>query len=78
MTDFQEQLLIELTRRDVFYQQLLKECEELTPCYKRILHTLPEEDRQILEHYICLCEELEYRRTCLAASVFCPDSTPNL
>ena len=55
-----------LTEKDPVYQDMLAQCEKAELEYLRIIQKLPEEDRRKLEHYICLCEELEYRRTCLA------------
>lgn len=69
MTYEQEVQLIELTRQDEFYQQLLAECDARTPDYLRILRSLSEADQELLDTYISVCENLEYRRTCLAASM---------
>lgn len=66
MTYEQEQQLLALVRADSFYQQLLRECIALEPQYQTIKATLPENQQEILDQYISLCEELEYRRTTLA------------
>jgi hypothetical protein len=62
----QAQLLHAAAMNDPCYQSLLEECRKLELEYLRILRKLPERDRDILERYISLCEELEYRKTCLA------------
>ncbi len=59
-------LLVQLTRRDGVYQTLLADCLALETEYRRILEQLSPEDRTLLERYITLCEELEYRRTEIA------------
>ncbi len=76
MTEDQEAKLIVLTQADPLYRQLLSACEALTPDYRRILHGLPQADRELLETYIALCEELEYRRSCLAAMLPKQTATP--
>lgn len=66
MTYEQEQRLIAATDKDAFYQSLLCQCKELEPVYCGIKSALPDAKQEDLERYISLCEELEYRRTCLA------------
>ena len=66
MTYEQEQQLLALVRADSFYQQLLGDCIALEPRYQAIKDSLPEDQQEILDTYISLCEELEYRRTTLA------------
>ena len=51
---------------DAFYQELLQECEEKEAVYKKITAILPEERRELIEGYIAICEDLEYRMTQLA------------
>ena len=55
-----------MVSEDEIYQQMLKEAESLEAEYERILHSLSEEDQIVLEKYISLSEEMEYRRTFLA------------
>lgn len=62
----QEQQLISRTRTDAEFQTLLQQCAALESEFLRIRNSLPEDSQGILDEYICLCEELEYRRTCLA------------
>ncbi|MBE6975562.1 MAG: hypothetical protein E7436_08750 [Ruminococcaceae bacterium] len=66
MTQQEEQLLASLTLCDEIYQSTLSECLALETEYLRIVEQLPPQDRALLEHYIALCEELEYRRTDIA------------
>lgn len=66
MTENQERVLNQLTQKDVEYNQLLLLCTEVESAYLRILGSMDGHDREIIEKYISLCEELEYRRTCLA------------
>ena len=69
MTYEQEQKLIEAIKKDAQHIKLLAACEQLEPEYERIAGSIPERDREILEKYISLCEELEYRRTCIALNM---------
>lgn len=66
MIDRQEQKLLEATKNDPIYRQLLSQCRAPENDYIRISHQLSDADRDVLQRYISLCEELEYRRTCLA------------
>lgn len=50
-----------LVQTDAEYQKLLSECKQLEPEHLRIVASLPEKDRTLLDRYITLCEELEYR-----------------
>lgn len=50
-----------LVQTDAEYHKLLSECKQLEPEYLRIVASLPEKDRALLDRYITLCEELEYR-----------------
>jgi len=61
-----ERRLTAMTRVDSFYRELLDRCSALSDDYHRICSSLSEDDREKLEMYISICEELEYRRTCLA------------
>ena len=69
MTYEQEQLLIQAAQADSVYQDLLKNCLSAEADYLRIRSGLSREDQEILDRYISLCEELEYRRTCLALTL---------
>ena len=64
--DYANEQIIELARRDEDYQQLLRQCKELSPAYLEILHSLSDEQQQTLEKYISCCEEMEYRLAQLA------------
>ena len=66
MTQEQELRLIELLKEDVLYQQLLTQCRLVETAYRELLRQLPKEKGECIEHYISLCEEMEYRRTCIA------------
>lgn len=66
MNEQQEKQLNSLAQADEWYQQLLAKCKNAEARYQQILKRLPSADRDIIETYIALCEELEYRRTCLA------------
>jgi hypothetical protein len=69
MTFEQEKRLVQAAEYDDIYQALLAECGALEPSYTRIKNSLRQEDQDILERYIALCEELEYRRTILAVHI---------
>jgi len=64
-----ENQLTQMAKNDPWYQELLKECEEAESDYLRIRNSLPQEDREKLDHYISLCEELGHRMTWLAGSL---------
>ena len=68
MNEQQEKQLNALAQADAWYQQLLGQCEEAEERYQQIMETLSAEDKESVERYIALCEELEYRRTCLAVT----------
>lgn len=67
MTYDHERQLAELVRRDPFFQELLSECENRSQDFHRIKNLLSAEDQELLDLYIAVCEELEYRRGCLSA-----------
>ena len=69
MTMEQEQLLIDLIKNDGTYQELLQECGELEKDYLRILATLRENDREVLDRYIGVCEELEHQKVRLVFGI---------
>ena len=66
MTCEQEKLLSHLTHVDKQYQILLAQCAELESDYQRIMDQLSYDDRTIMERYIALCEEMDYRKLCIA------------
>ena len=68
MDEQQEKKLNSLTQEDEWYQQLLHQCEAAEVRYHQVVQKLSDEDREAVERYIALCEEMEYRRTCLAAT----------
>ena len=61
--------LEKIVSEDEIYQQMLREAELLESEFDRILHSLSEKDQIILEKYISLSEEMEYRRTFLALGI---------
>ena len=69
ITEKLEEILTEAVRKDPLYGDLLSECLKLESDYVRIKDSLSQEDGEILERYIALCEELEYRRTCIAMNL---------
>ena len=69
MTEAQEYRLCQAAKFDPIYQQLLVECQAMEEEYQRIKILLSPGDLEKLERYVALCEELEYRRTCLAMSL---------
>jgi len=66
MLSTKEEKLLEQMKTDVIYQELLNQCLEAETRYQRLLTKLNANDQNDLEHYIALCEELEYRRASLA------------
>lgn len=56
-------------KNDVWYQYLLQECAKAEVHYLRIRADLSETDQELLDHYISLCEELEYRRASLESKL---------
>lgn len=65
----QEKILAALSAADTEYQRLLCECAALEADYARIMDSLPDCDREILERYIALCEEMDHRRICIALEI---------
>lgn len=61
-----EQQLDAAAKLDMEYLRLLAACRELEAEYVAVTAALPEAHRDIIDRYISLCEELEYRRTYLA------------
>ena len=54
---------------DAFYCDLLSKCATLSEDYHRIQSQLSPDDRETLERYISICEELEFQRTCMAYAI---------
>ena len=69
MFNRQQQKTGALTALDREYQTLLKECQVLEKEYLRIAAALSCEDRDILDRYITVCEEMEYRSCMLALNI---------
>lgn len=69
MTNQKEIMLFQAVHLDKAYQRLLAQATDLEPEYDRILAALPPEDRQLLERYISLGEELEHRKLTLAMNL---------
>ena len=56
----------EFLDHDPEFMALLAQQRDAEKEYLRIMEKLNEQDRQIMEYYILLCEELEYKRTVTA------------
>ncbi|MGM9588822.1 MAG: hypothetical protein ACI3V0_01455 [Faecousia sp.] len=54
---------------DDVYQELLHACLTLEPEFLRIRASLSCQEQDILERYLALCEELDYRRLMLALAI---------
>ena len=67
--DYWDQILLEAARKDNHYQKLLRACREAEADYTAIRDSLSEDQREQLERYISLCEELQHRLTTLACSI---------
>ena len=67
--DYWDQVILEAARKDEIYQDLLTRCIAAEDSYLKLLITLPSQQREQLENYISLCEELEHRKTVLACSI---------
>ena len=53
----------EILDRNPEFQSLLSELERSEAEYQQVLQKLTQEDQQIVERYIGLCEELDYQKT---------------
>lgn len=53
-------------KNDPCYQSLLRRCEQAELLYQTVSAKLTEEDRRIVEEYIALCDQMQYRLTQLA------------
>lgn len=67
--DYYDQILREQARKDDHYQALLRDYRAAETDYCRILQSLSAQDRELLERYISLGEELQYRMTVLACQI---------
>ena len=67
--DYWDQILLEAARKDDHYQKLLRACREAEADYTAIRDSLSEDQREQLERYISLCEELQHRLTTLACQI---------
>ena len=67
--DYWDQILLEAARKDNHYQKLLRACREAEADYTAIRDSLSEDQREQLERYISLCEELQHRLTTLACQI---------
>ena len=54
---------------DAVYQQLLKDCTAAESAYLAVLRTLSPKDRESVETYISLCEEMDHRALTLATQL---------
>ena len=52
----------EILDRDPAFQSLLQDLERTEAEYQQVLQKLTQEDQQIVERYIGLCEELDYQK----------------
>lgn len=66
------ELLMQVVRIDPPYQELYQQNLALEEDYLRIMASLPEADRDLLERYISVCENMEYRKVCLAIALWGP------
>lgn len=65
-----EQQAAALAEQDPYYQKLLAQCRIAELQYLQILQALPDADRQTIEGYITLCEELSHRSAQLTAGYY--------
>lgn len=56
----------EFLDRDPEFQALLARQADTEKGYIQVMEQLSEQDREIVERYVLLCEELEYKRTVTA------------
>ena len=63
-------LVLCAAKKDAHYQSLLQECVQLGEAYDRICRQLSEEEKETLERYISICENMEYRKLCLALELW--------
>lgn len=67
--NFERKLYASL-EKDTVCQELLNACLALEPEYRRIVASLPSHDRDVLDLYISLCEEMDHRALILALSIY--------
>ena len=53
----------ELLKQDPEYNEMMAELAEAEEKYLKVREKLSPEDREIVEHYIALCEDVEYQKT---------------
>ena len=58
--------LMQRVENDEEHQLLLMQCRNAEMDYLTIMERISEEDRLIIEEYISICEDMEYRKTQLA------------
>ena len=65
-------ILIQAAKKDPHYQWLLRQCREMEADYSRIMDSLCPQDRERMEQYISICENMEYCKVCLAIEMWGP------
>lgn len=65
-TEYAEFQVTERAKADKHYQALLEQCLIAEKSYLRIVEKLSEQDRADVEHYLTICEEMQYRMAQLA------------
>ena len=63
-------MVLRTAKKDAHYQALLRECVQLGDAYDQSCQKLSEEEKETLERYIYVCENMEYRKLCLALSLW--------
>ncbi len=58
--------ILSLLKTDPYYQQMLCECEALEREYVRIASSLTKEESALIDKYIAICEEMQYREVQIA------------
>lgn len=53
----------ELLEHDPEYKKMMAELAEAEEKYLKVREKLSPEDQEIIEHYIALCEDVEYQKT---------------
>lgn len=64
--------LMQAVKNDPHYEALFQQNLELEKDYLRIMESLCPEDRDLMERYISVCENMEYRKVCLAIAMWGP------
>jgi hypothetical protein len=52
-----------LLGKDADFQELLEQLTVALEKYQSVMDRLPQEEKEIIEDYIALCEEVEYQKT---------------